>query len=68
MPTPVGAPLARRVIGAIPCGWTMEGADTFYVTRYDEHSSELGGYNNLMTQQRRSRMLVTVGNDPGESL
>nr|GEU98207.1 hypothetical protein [Tanacetum cinerariifolium] len=44
-----------------------EGADTFYVTRYDEHGSEIGGYNDVMTQQRRSRILVTIGNDPGES-
>ncbi|GKA53393.1 hypothetical protein Tco_0746708 [Tanacetum coccineum] len=44
-----------------------EGADTFYVTGYDEHGSEIGGYNDLMTQQRRSRILVTLGNDPGES-
>ncbi|GJW61787.1 hypothetical protein Tco_0111122 [Tanacetum coccineum] len=40
-----------------------EGADTFYVTRYDEHGSEIGGYNDLMMQQRRSRILVTIGND-----
>ncbi|GJX96261.1 hypothetical protein Tco_0352059 [Tanacetum coccineum] len=44
-----------------------EGAYTFYVTEYDEHGSEIGGYNDPMTQQRRSRILVTVGNDPGES-
>ncbi|GJR15077.1 hypothetical protein Tco_0797729 [Tanacetum coccineum] len=44
-----------------------EGADTFYVTGYDEHGSEIGGYNDLMTQQRRSRILVTLGNNPGES-
>ncbi|GKA80804.1 hypothetical protein Tco_0787496, partial [Tanacetum coccineum] len=48
--------------------FSWEGADTFYVTRYDEHGSEIGGYNDLMTQQRRSRLLVTLGNDPGESL
>nr|GEV96380.1 hypothetical protein [Tanacetum cinerariifolium] len=28
---------------------------------------EIGGYNDPMTQQRRSRILVTLGNDPGES-
>ncbi|GJW85856.1 hypothetical protein Tco_0159001 [Tanacetum coccineum] len=38
---------------------------TFYVTGYDEHGSEIGGYNDLMTQQRRSQILVTVGNDLG---
>nr|GEW89302.1 hypothetical protein [Tanacetum cinerariifolium] len=32
---------------------------------YDEHGSEIGGYNDLMKQQRRSRILVTLGNDPG---
>nr|GEU64958.1 hypothetical protein [Tanacetum cinerariifolium] len=41
-----------------------EGVDTFYVTGYDEHGSEIGGYNDLMMQQRRSRILVTFGNDP----
>ncbi|GJY03338.1 hypothetical protein Tco_0369278 [Tanacetum coccineum] len=41
-----------------------EGADTLYVTGYEEHGSEIGGYNDLMTQQRRSRILVTLGNDP----
>nr|GEU60906.1 hypothetical protein [Tanacetum cinerariifolium] len=45
-----------------------EGADTFYVTGYDEHGGEIGGYNDLMRRQRRSRILVTLGNDPGESL
>ncbi|GKD74998.1 hypothetical protein Tco_1333280, partial [Tanacetum coccineum] len=45
-----------------------EGEDTFYVTGYDEHGSEIGRYNDLMTQQRRSRILVTLGNDLGESL
>nr|GEV32403.1 hypothetical protein [Tanacetum cinerariifolium] len=40
-----------------------EGADTFYVTGYDKHGSDIGGYNDMMTQQRRSRILVTVGND-----
>nr|GFC73345.1 hypothetical protein [Tanacetum cinerariifolium] len=44
-----------------------EGVDTFYVTRYDEHGSKIGGYNDMMTQQRRLRILVTLGNDPGES-
>nr|GEY56058.1 DNA-binding pseudobarrel domain-containing protein [Tanacetum cinerariifolium] len=44
-----------------------KGEDTFYVTGYDEHGSEIGGYNDLMTQQRRSRILVTLRNDPGES-
>nr|GEY14847.1 transposase, MuDR, MULE transposase domain protein [Tanacetum cinerariifolium] len=44
-----------------------EGEDTFYVTGYDEHGSEIDGYNDLMTQQRRSKILVTLGNDPGES-
>ncbi|GJR25940.1 hypothetical protein Tco_1102172 [Tanacetum coccineum] len=44
-----------------------EGADTFCVTEYDEHGSEIGGYNDLMMQQRRSRILVTLGNNPGES-
>nr|GEX05718.1 hypothetical protein [Tanacetum cinerariifolium] len=44
-----------------------KGEDTFYVTGYDKHGSEIGGYNDLMTQQRRSRILVTLGNDPGES-
>nr|GEW01993.1 hypothetical protein [Tanacetum cinerariifolium] len=44
-----------------------EGADTFYFTGYDEHGSEIGEYNDLMTQQRRSRILATLGNDPGES-
>ena len=28
-----------------------EGADTFYVTRYSEYGHEIGGYNDLMTQQ-----------------
>nr|GEW18970.1 hypothetical protein [Tanacetum cinerariifolium] len=41
-----------------------EGADTFYVTGYNKHSSEISGYNDLMTQQRRSRILVTLRNDP----
>ncbi|GJW06819.1 hypothetical protein Tco_1569242 [Tanacetum coccineum] len=29
-----------------------EWTNTFYVTRYDEHGSEIGEYNDLMTQQR----------------
>nr|GEV00485.1 hypothetical protein [Tanacetum cinerariifolium] len=41
--------------------------DTFYVTGYDEHGSEIGRYNDLMMQQRRSRILVTLGNDLCES-
>ncbi|GKA44537.1 hypothetical protein Tco_0737261, partial [Tanacetum coccineum] len=41
-----------------------EGIVTFYVIGYDEHGSEIGGYNDLMTQKRRSRILVTFGNDP----
>nr|GEW27639.1 putative ribonuclease H-like domain-containing protein [Tanacetum cinerariifolium] len=40
-----------------------EGADTFYVTGYNEHGSEIGRYNDMMKQQRRSRILVTLGND-----
>nr|GEZ12615.1 hypothetical protein [Tanacetum cinerariifolium] len=46
----------------------VEGEDTFYVTGYDKHGSEIGGYNDLMMQQRPSRILVTLGNDPSESL
>nr|GFB71774.1 hypothetical protein [Tanacetum cinerariifolium] len=29
-----------------------EGANTFYVTGYNEHGSEIGRYNDLMMQQR----------------
>ncbi|GJR65988.1 hypothetical protein Tco_0012053 [Tanacetum coccineum] len=42
----------------------LEGAENFYVTGYDEHGSDIVEYNDLMTQQRRSIILVTVGNDP----
>ncbi|GJU30118.1 hypothetical protein Tco_1173707 [Tanacetum coccineum] len=44
-----------------------EGAENFYVTGYDEHGSDIGGYNDLMTQQRRSIILLIVGNYLGES-
>nr|GEV89616.1 hypothetical protein [Tanacetum cinerariifolium] len=50
-----------RDIGTLNFIW--EGADTFYVIRYDEHGSEISRYNDLMKQQRRSSILVTVGND-----
>nr|GEX55319.1 hypothetical protein [Tanacetum cinerariifolium] len=44
-----------------------EGVETFYVTGYDEHGSKISGYNDLMTQQRQSRILVTLVYDLGES-